>query len=380
MAIAARRGARAPRAGSASRSSAEGDDELRVDGHAGAPLRRLARGRPDRGGRAPPRPRPPAAHAAGARRAAGRADARPAPAPAGRGRDARPRVRPGDHLEPGLGRDARGPACACPPTIRAGRAVRLANPLSEDAAGAADDAARRSARRGPPQPARAAPRPSPLFESGRAYLAEPAPDDGGTSAGAFPGTLPAPDREPHRLAAIVVGPLAPPAWRGERRPGDFFALKGVARGAVPPARASSVALEPAAEPFLHPGRAAAVDGRRTTRAGWIGELHPAVAAAWDLPGGTAFEVDLAPLIAASESGRGALRGRDHAIPAVLQDLAVVVAEDVPARAGAGAVARRPAASCCARVRIFDLYRGEQVGAGPQEPGAAARVPGARTGR
>ena len=37
---------------------------------------------------------------------------------------------------------------------------------------------------------------------------------------------------------------------------------------------------PAAEPFLHPGRAAEAAGL-----GWVGELHPAVAATWDLPGG-----------------------------------------------------------------------------------------------
>jgi phenylalanyl-tRNA synthetase beta chain len=42
-------------------------------------------------------------------------------------------------------------------------------------------------------------------------------------------------------------------------------------------------VERAAEPFLHPGRAAHVlVGAQREAAGWIGELHPAVAADWDL--------------------------------------------------------------------------------------------------
>ena len=122
-----------------------------------------------------------------------------------------------------------------------------------------------------------------LFESGRAYLAEAPPAEGSTEAGAFPGDMPAPDREPHRLAAITVGPLSPPAWRGESPAEDFFALKGVievlARGV-----GAEPEFAPGSEPFLHPARAASVSFGGV-EAGWLGELHPAVAAEWDLPAG-----------------------------------------------------------------------------------------------
>ena len=56
---------------------------------------------------------------------------------------------------------------------------------------------------------------------------------------------------------------------------------------------------------------------------------------------------------------------------------MVVADEVPAERVRGGGARRPAASCFAHVRIFDLYRGDAGGRGTKEPGAAARVPGAR---
>ena len=81
---------------------------------------------------------------------------------------------------------------------------------------------------------------------------------------------------------------------------------------------------PATAPFLHPGRDARVlagDGRAI---GWIGELHPLVAREWDLDGAAAFELDFDALAEAGRAGSG-LRRRDAAIPAVLQDIAVVAA-------------------------------------------------------
>jgi phenylalanyl-tRNA synthetase beta chain len=119
-------------------------------------------------------------------------------------------------------------------------------------------------------------------------------------------------------------------------------------------------VEAATEPFLHPGRAARI-AVGSEPAGWLGELHPTVAAAWDLPGGTAFELDLAPLIAAARTG-GALYEDVTTHPAVLQDLAVVVADEVPAERVVATV-HEAGGDLLRHVRIFDLYRGDQVGAG-----------------
>ena len=96
----------------------------------------------------------------------------------------------------------------------------------------------------------------------------------------------------------------------------------------PRAWATSVSLEPA--PSRSCIRVAPPRSPSAARApGWIGELHPAVAREWDLPGGTAFELDVAPLFAAAPSGEELYEDvTTH--PAVLQDLAVVVPEDVPA--------------------------------------------------
>jgi phenylalanyl-tRNA synthetase beta chain len=205
-----------------------------------------------------------------------------------------------------------------------------------------------------------------LFESGPAFLRGPAPSDGGPLAGAFPGRLPAPEAEPHRLAAIVVGGLRPSVWIDPPAPGDaadapgFFALKG-ALEVVAAELGTSVHLVASGEPFLHPGRAASIelDG---SLAGWIGELHPLVARSWGLDrGAVAFELDLAPLVDAATVGEETYEDlQTH--PAVLQDLAVTVGDAVTAEQVRAAV-REGGGELLVGAEVFDLYRGEQVGAG-----------------
>jgi phenylalanyl-tRNA synthetase beta chain len=197
-----------------------------------------------------------------------------------------------------------------------------------------------------------------LFESGRVYLPEAEPT-GGALGGAFAGEQAPPVTEPHRIGCLASGPLTPKSWRGGGEPADFFALKGVLEG-LAERLAARVGFEPGEHPFLHPGRSAKVivDGADI---GWLGELHPLVCREWDLDGAAGFELDLAPLLAAA--GAGAETFEDvTTYPAVLQDLAVVVPEDVSAArvreavlAGGGELLRS--------AEVFDLYEGEQVGEG-----------------
>ena len=131
-------------------------------------------------------------------------------------------------------------------------------------------------------------------------------------------------------------------------------LEGVLASLALPCR-----TEPAGQPFLHPGRSASVvvDGREL---GWIGELHPLVAREWDLEGAAAFEVDL-DVALELEPGEQAYRDVTT-YPAVVQDIAVVAPEDVPA-ARIEAAVREGGGKLLDQVRVFDLYRGEQVGEG-----------------
>ena len=117
-------------------------------------------------------------------------------------------------------------------------------------------------------------------------------------------------------------------------------------------------------PFLHPGRAAevVVDARE---AGWLGELHPGVAADFGLDDlerpPALLELDLGVVLPAAE--RVTRRYEDLiTYPAVVQDIAVVVDEAVEAHSVVDTVAAAGGDELRS-VRVFDVYRGDQVGEG-----------------
>jgi phenylalanyl-tRNA synthetase beta chain len=226
----------------------------------------------------------------------------------------------------------------------AAQALELANPLSAETSRLRTtllvsllDAAAHNRARGAERLA--------LFESGAVYL----PVEGES--------LP---REPHHLAGLIAGPARAGGWRSKPvPPADFFAAKALLGGLLARLRVGwrAVAGE---RPFLHPGRGAEViAGDRET--GWVGELHPLVATAWELGDGplAAFELDLDALPAPPEA-----RYRDlTSFPSVREDLAVVVAEGVSAE-DVLAVVREAGRPLLEHVEVFDVYRdAERIGAG-----------------
>ncbi|MBA3437423.1 MAG: phenylalanine--tRNA ligase subunit beta [Thermoleophilaceae bacterium] len=230
--------------------------------------------------------------------------------------------------------------------------LALANPLSEDAGvmrplllpGLLDAAARNSARGAGG---------AGLFESAHVY----APDGPLDAPEGSPRGL-APAAERHHIAALL-SLAAPAGWRSPARPADFYAAKGLVE-ALGAAAGLELAAEPGSQPFLHPGRSAMVLAPGGGEIGWIGELHPLVAGAWDLEGAAAFEVDFDAL---SDEAPGPAAYRDLASrPAVLQDIAVVAPEAVAAADVLGLV-REAGGELLASARVFDVYAGEQVGEG-----------------
>jgi phenylalanyl-tRNA synthetase beta chain len=143
-----------------------------------------------------------------------------------------------------------------------------------------------------------------------------------------------PDEHWH-VAGIIDGGFAGAKWAVEQL---YDALK------VQPV------FERAAEPHLHPGKAA------RTNQGWVGELHPSLLeGAWG-----AFELDLDALVAAAPNAVEFQEVSPY--PEVRQDLAFVVDEAVPA-AELLAALREAAGPELRSSAVFDEYRGEQTGAG-----------------
>ncbi len=178
----------------------------------------------------------------------------------------------------------------------------------------------------------------------------------------------------HRaLGGLIAGRLHPPSWGTPEPPrAGFFAIKGYV-GAVADALRIDWTVEPATEPFLHPGRSARIlAGAEHEPVGWIGELHPLVARAYDLAdAAAAFEVDLGRLVRHADA---VPTYRDlTSFPALRQDLAVAVSDDVPADAVV-ALVRKAGGDLLADARVFDVYRGAQVGEGRTSLALAPAVP------
>ncbi len=164
----------------------------------------------------------------------------------------------------------------------------------------------------------------------------------------------------HRsLAVLLAGHLGPNDWRApDSPPADLFTAKALLEALAAVLRVSDLSFAPEPQPFLHPGRSAAVLlGERPV--GWLGELHPLVAETWELPGAACLEIDFDLLSAhASRPGYVDLIG----YPPLRQDLAVVLPIEVSAATALAAVAGA-GGKLLADARVFDVYSGPQVGEG-----------------
>jgi phenylalanyl-tRNA synthetase beta chain len=196
-----------------------------------------------------------------------------------------------------------------------------------------------------------------LFEFGRVFL-PPTVEEPGADGGPTGVVLPA---EPLMLAFAACGDFEVARFdRPEGRAADYFDVYGaveIARRAVGRDRLETL---PTSELPYHPGRAARVlvDGENI---GVVGELHPRVIAAYDLPPRTlGGELRLDRLVA------GGIRPLRAPIPSPLPglrfDVAVLVDETVPAAAVEAAVVEGAGPRLTA-IRLFDVFRGPQLGEG-----------------
>ena len=201
-----------------------------------------------------------------------------------------------------------------------------------------------------------------LFESGRVYLRDGDADR--RRRARRPVRRRARRRrsfEPHRIGCLAIGPPPGGGWRGEPGEPDFFALKGVLEALAAAARRRArLRAGERAVPAPGPRRRAVIVAGAA--AGWIGELHPLVCRAWDLDAAAGFEVDLAPLVAASPVGEESYEDVTT-YPGRLPGPRRRRRRGRRRRAVRARGPRRAAASCCASAEVFDLYEGEQLGEG-----------------
>ena len=170
-------------------------------------------------------------------------------------------------------------------------------------------------------------------------------------------------KETPQLVVALTGRRHLRAWPSDGEDGrlDFYDLKGLVFQTLEGLHLPEVQLRPAEHPAFHPGTCAeAWAGER--RLGVLGEIHPHVRDRFDLGEAPvlAAELDLAAVL---ESAPDRVNTSPVPVyPPALEDLAFIVDEDVPA-GEVEAQLRQAGGLLLAEVRLFDVFRGGQIGEG-----------------
>ncbi len=161
----------------------------------------------------------------------------------------------------------------------------------------------------------------------------------------------------HLIGGVMLGGRGEGDWNQPLAAADFYAAKGAVEAYVAALGRRVEAVSALAHPALHPGRAALLQVGGSTIAG-VGELHPAIADALDLPRGVVlFEIDADALLA-----MGAVVPHyepPSRFPHVVRDLATVLENHVPAVAVEHAL-RQTLGSCVKSIRLIDVYEGKPI--------------------
>jgi phenylalanyl-tRNA synthetase beta chain len=174
-----------------------------------------------------------------------------------------------------------------------------------------------------------------------------------------PGELP---NERRKLALAMTGLRESTAWdQPDSSTMDFFDLKGRVELLLSGLHYRGVNFVPTGSvSYLHPGKAAEVQvGGQTV--GVIGELHPLVADKYNFGSQRVlvadFDLDALQAIAPSYEIKPVPE-----FPPILEDIAVIVDEETVA-AEVESLIRQTGGKAVSSVRLFDVYHGDQIGAG-----------------
>lgn len=159
-----------------------------------------------------------------------------------------------------------------------------------------------------------------LFESGRVFRRDSGVLEG---AGVVAGYS-----QPQKIGGIAYGTSFPEQWASASKAVDFFDVKGDLERVLDPLH---ITTELGQHPALHPGRSAQIylkTNDNKMAIGWIGELHPGLQQAYELPQAPVlFEMDLEPIRQLGLPQPEEL----SKFPAVQRDLAVVVKQNISAQ-------------------------------------------------
>lgn len=166
-------------------------------------------------------------------------------------------------------------------------------------------------------------------------------------------------RETGKLAALAVGNAVPEQWSEEARETDFYDLKGDLEYLLDICGLRDrVRYVPTENDALHPGQGADIllNGKNI---GSIGRIHPEIQAKLDLDRPIyVFELEKAAINLKAVPKFAEI----SRFPAIRRDIALVVAENVRARAVLDCIETN-AGELLVDLELFDEYRGEGIDSG-----------------
>jgi len=184
-----------------------------------------------------------------------------------------------------------------------------------------------------------------LFELGKIYL--PQEND-------------LPD-EPEVLCGLMNGPRVERSWLGSDGTFDFYDVKGLVEGLFNHL-GIALSFEKSDDAGLHPTRQAAIvvsTDDRKLKLGVIGELHPKVAAAFEIDGTVGlFEIGVTALLPFTTDYR--MYRPVPRFPGIIRDIALVVDAGISYRQILDII---KGFSLITDVKFFDVYSGKQVADG-----------------
>lgn len=163
-------------------------------------------------------------------------------------------------------------------------------------------------------------------------------------------------RQDVMLAGAICGNRVEEHWDQAKTGVDFYDIKGDLESVLElTGKLSEIEFKAEANPALHPGQSAAIY-LKGERIGFIGVIHPELEGSFDLNGRTlVFE-----LLWDKVSDRVVPQAQEISrFPANRRDIAVVVAENVPA-AEILSECKKVGANQIVGVNLFDVYRGKGV--------------------
>ena len=179
--------------------------------------------------------------------------------------------------------------------------------------------------------------------------------------------------QPHKHANSKTGRRDATAWDIKDSPAvDFYDIKGRIELLLSGLRFTNISYSPIAlsgaagsgavegPSYLHPGKAAEVKVNGQV-VGVFGELHPLVKEKYELGDNPVLVAEFDLEFLRNATPTYSIKPVSE-FPPVYEDIAVILDESVPADR-VEALIRQTGGKTVTGVRLFDVYRGDQVGAG-----------------